>query len=113
MQGILDTAFTGFGAARRESGSLAGAGPRTIIHTGFWGCGAFGGDRRLMTILQALAADLAEVDLVFHAAEAAGVTLAGEALEDYARILDVPHEVSRILDEFMSRGFRWGVSDGN
>jgi hypothetical protein len=113
MQDVLDTAFAGFGAARRESESTAGAGVRTIIHTGFWGCGAFGGNRRLMTMLQALAADLAEVDVVFHAGKADGATLAGEALEDYARILDVTHEGSRILDEWVRREFRWGVSDGN
>lgn len=112
MRGILDTALSGFVAARREGGSLAGAGARTLVHTGFWGCGAFGGDRHLMTTLQALAADLAEVDLVFHASDTAGVTVANGALEGYARILGVTREVPGILDELVSRGFRWGTSNG-
>ncbi len=110
---VLETAFTGFVAARRESGSLAGAGEQTIVHTGFWGCGAFGGDRRLMTMLQALAAELAGVDVVFHAGTPEGVTLATEAFEACARMRDAAPDTEVILDEFVDLGFRWGVSDGN
>lgn len=112
LQGILDTAYTGFRAVRRENEDLAGSGPRAILHTGFWGCGAFGGNRHLMTMLQLLAADLAQVDLVFHAADAAGLALVPEAVGDYARTQAASPEVSRILDEFVSREFPWGESNG-
>ncbi len=55
------------------------AGAQPLIHTGFWGCGAFGGNRTLMVILQALAADLAGVETVFWAVDKRGVELAEEA----------------------------------
>jgi hypothetical protein len=112
LQGVLDTAYSGFAAARRESEALAGAGRRTNVHTGFWGCGAFGGNRTVMTVLQAMAADLAEVDLVFHAGKGDGVAVATEALEEYSRILDATHEVARILDELGRRRHPWGTSNG-
>ena len=39
----------------------------TVIHTGWWGCGAFGGNQELMALLQLLAAEWAGVDeVVFH-----------------------------------------------
>jgi hypothetical protein len=44
---VLATAFTGFSAARLESARLNPS-PVVAIHTGFWGCGAFGGNRVLM-----------------------------------------------------------------
>jgi hypothetical protein len=113
LQDILDTAYSGFTATRYESEAPVGAGLRTIVHTGFWGCGAYGGDRTVMTILQALAADLAGVDLDFHAGKGGGAVVATRALEDYAGILGVTREVPRILDELERRGFRWGESDGN
>src|SRR6185437_15975686 len=44
---IVATAYTGFAAAVAES-----RGAPVEIRTGFWGCGAFGGNRRAMTALQ-------------------------------------------------------------
>ena len=113
LRSVLETAYTGFLAVRHESVLLAGAAVGAVVHTGFWGCGAFGGDRRLMTMLQALAADLAEVSVVFHAGPADGAALARQALADYASVRDVAPGVPTILAELLSRGFRWGVSDGN
>ncbi len=44
-----------------------------MIHTGFWGCGAFGGNRVLMTTLQILAAEMAGLErVVFHTGDASG-----------------------------------------
>jgi len=59
-----------------------------VIHTGFWGCGAFGGNRRLMTILQSLAGDLAGVETVFRAFDKPGVELARDARQFYERLRD-------------------------
>jgi hypothetical protein len=53
---VIVTAFTGFAAAVHES-----AGAEIEICTGFWGCGAFGGNRELMAALQLFAARLAGV----------------------------------------------------
>ncbi len=57
------TAYTGFRAAVCESEDRP-----AIVHTGFWGCGAFGGNRRLMPMLQAMVATVAGMQrLVCHA----------------------------------------------
>ncbi|MGC4118781.1 MAG: hypothetical protein QM765_30315 [Myxococcales bacterium] len=61
IERITLTATTGLLAAKGETERLA-PGARTVVHTGFWGCGAFGGDRVLMTALQVVAARLAGVE---------------------------------------------------
>jgi hypothetical protein len=110
---ILNAAYTGFSAARRESERLVPAGSHTIIHTGFWGCGAFGGNRTLMTVLQALAAGLAAVDIVFWAFDKHGADLAENARRQYNRLCDMTSSVSHLLDHLVQEKFPWGVSDGN
>ncbi len=107
------SAYTGFSAARAESARLDPANQRTRIHTGFWGCGAFGGNRRLMTLLQALAADLAGVDIFFHAVDEAGAALARQALEEYQRLLTAAPSLEQFLGRIDQQAFQWGVSDGN
>jgi len=40
---------------------------RTIIHTGWWGCGAYGNNRQMMILTQLLAAYWTQIDeLIFH-----------------------------------------------
>jgi len=56
---VLSTAFTAFTAARVESRRDRTKLPEVVVHTGFWGCGAYGGNRVLMALLQLLAAQLA------------------------------------------------------
>ncbi|MBD1912960.1 hypothetical protein [Leptolyngbya sp. FACHB-16] len=114
---ILTTAFTGFLAARIESQLELGQQASVLIHTGFWGCGAYGGNRILMALLQLLAARLSQVNcLIFHTGGFAG----NEALAEAQRILDqflvsndlevrVPH----LIEEIYRMEFQWGVSDGN
>jgi hypothetical protein len=61
------TAYSAFRAAVLESSRFTSSSNPVIVHTGFWGCGAFGGDRILMTILQMVAAQMVRVDrIVFH-----------------------------------------------
>lgn len=113
---VLDTAFSGFRAAVIESrGTLARSGP-IVVHTGFWGCGAFGGDRILMTLLQILAAALAEVDrIVFHTGDPSGDAPFSEAKRAYDRLRS--DGAANAADDWIRRiealGFRWGRSDGN
>jgi hypothetical protein len=47
IEHVLVTAFTAFRAAALESARSRGAGSPVVVHTGFWGCGAFGGHRVL------------------------------------------------------------------
>ena len=113
MLKVLNTAYTGFSCARKESEKLVPENPKTLIHTGFWGCGAFGGNRILMTILQCIAADLAKVDLEFWAVNDSGVKVAEEAYNLYKSIGHAEENVYSILEKLEAKKFQWGESDGN
>jgi len=114
---ILTTAFTGFSAARLESQLEMNQPSRFLIHTGFWGCGAYGGNRILMALLQLLAARLSQVNrLIFHTGGFEG----NQALTDAQRILDqclcsddLEVRVFDLIEEIYRMKFQWGVSDGN
>ncbi|MBI4493235.1 MAG: hypothetical protein HY690_10640 [Chloroflexi bacterium] len=115
IEHVLVTAFTAFRAAVLESTRCRGAGCPVVIHTGFWGCGAFGGNRVLMATLQVLAAEMAGVDgLVFHTGDGAGA----EALEKARSVIEVDlasgpaARLAELIARIASSGFEWGVSDG-
>ncbi len=109
---VLVTAYTGYAAVKAESEALA-PGARVALHTGFWGCGAFGGDRVLMVTLQVLAAGLAGLDeVVLHLGDATG----GRAVAEARRVLAGLEEgaaVGAVIEALGARGFVWGQSDGN
>ncbi len=115
IEQILTTAVTGFAAAAAESQRLRGPAVRVAVHTGYWGCGAFGGNRVLMALLQVLAAAIAGLDLLaFHTGGPGGGAPLDEAFrilrDDLATRLPMPtHELVGRLEAF---GFEWGVSDG-
>lgn len=107
LERVMSTAYTGFAAAVHESGSPV------EICTGFWGCGAFGGNRELMTALQLFAARLAGVARVkFYAFDDAGRAdfLRGQAA--LARALAGTTRVSDVIDRLDAAGYVWGVSNG-
>jgi hypothetical protein len=116
LERILVTAYTGFRAAVGESRRVS-PGVTTEVHTGFWGCGAFGGNRHAMTLLQLLAARLAGVDrIVFHAFDARGVDDAQTGVADLSRFVaaGAPGErLDAVMARIVQRGYLWGVSDGN
>jgi len=113
---ILSTAYTGFRSAVLESKRNRGDDSPVMVHSGFWGCGAFGGNRVLMALLQALAAELAGLErLVMHTFDATG-TLAlerarvvlGDVLGSGSKIA-----VDDLIERIVAREFEWGTSDGN
>ena len=113
---VLSTAFTGFRAAVLESQRDRGARVRVAVHTGYWGCGAFGGNRSLMALLQVLAARMAGLDrLVFHTGAPGGGGPLDEGLSLMRRDLGTgPHRSTRgALAGIHAMAFEWGVSDGN
>jgi hypothetical protein len=114
---VFAAAYTGFAAASRESGRTRGPVAQTIVHSGFWGCGAFGGNRRLMIALQALAARAAKVSrLVLHAGDSAGVEEARAGLEvadGLASRCGSTCSLDAIVDRVVELAYRWGVGDGN
>lgn len=104
---ILRTAYTGFRAAKDESG-----GARVQIHTGFWGCGVFGGNRRLLPLLQLAAARWAGVDrLIFHSVDAAGSRCFEEA-QAQLRALGAARP-AELVARLTALGYEWGQGDGN
>jgi hypothetical protein len=105
LEQILVTAYTGFAAAVAESARLWPGTP-VEVRTGFWGCGAFGGNRHVMTILQLAAARLAGVARVrFYAFDEPGMRIFDEA----RAVIVGDDPIAAVLE----RGYRWGVSDGN
>jgi len=113
---VLATAYSGFRAAVFESRRATGSSAGVIVHSGFWGCGAFGGNRVMMTLLQALAADMAGVDrLVLHIGDSSGhaiVDQAGAMLRDVVAEPE-PVGMDAIVGRIGSLGLEWGFSDGN
>jgi hypothetical protein len=112
---IWTTAHTAFTAASIESARSASASSPVVVHSGFWGCGAFGGNRVLMCVLQALAAQTAGIDrLVLHTGPPDGAPAVVEArtlLSDRATDGQLP--TADVIEELSAMGFAWGVSDGN
>jgi len=119
------TAFTAFFGARLESIRLLNKGdetlakvPQVIIHTGNWGTGAFGNNKRLIALLQLIAAYVARIDvLVYHTVDKSGAAAyrhAEKILQD-SIINEASKDttISSVLDQLYSWKFQWGVSDGN
>ena len=113
---ILGTAYSAFRAAGLEADRQRGSGCATIVHTGFWGCGAFGGNRELMAMLQVIAARMAGVRrLVFHTFDAAGTGSLAAALARMERELGSASAVGTesLMNAVAGLGLEWGESDGN
>jgi Poly (ADP-ribose) glycohydrolase (PARG) len=116
IEHVLVTAFTAFHAAVLESVRARGAGTPVVVHTGFWGCGAFGGHRVLITTIQVLAAEMAGVSqIVFHTGDPTGAAAIGDARRFIAEKLfdGSPLAVGELLERIEAAGYEWGVSDGN
>jgi hypothetical protein len=114
IEHIAVTAYTGFAAAASETERLW-PGRQTEIRTGFWGCGAFGGNRHLMTLLQLLAARLAGVTrLRFYVFDDVGREDFATGAAALERVLGAPGEpIGALLERIADLDYSWGVSDGN
>lgn len=110
---IAVTAYTGFAAAVAES-HRSWPGVPVEVRTGFWGCGAFGGNRHAMTLLQLLAARLAGVArLVFYVSDHAGLAAYRTGAAHLAQVLHAPGEPLRdVLERVADLDYAWGASDG-
>lgn len=110
---IWSTAYTGFAAAVQESRRVGGQEMRVAIHTGYWGCGAYGGNRVLMPLLQLIAASSLDLDLlVFHAGpDSTGYREAKQLLETLLPANE-PVATAALLAKILQREFYWGIGDG-
>lgn len=104
IERIFRTAFSGFRATVLASAEVT-------VHTGFWGCGAFGNNRRLMTAIQLLAAGAAGVEkLVFWIPNPAFLAHFQVGLE-IARELD-RFETKKAVRNLASRGYTFAEGNG-
>lgn len=114
IEDVLLTAYTGFRAAAAESHDAAGPDAQTVVHTGYWGCGAFGGNRTLMAMLQVLAARMAGLHaLVFHTVDEAGLRTFAAAMARLDPLLIGDMETTELMERIAALKLEWGVSDGN
>ena len=109
-------------AADDDDSSAAGGGSggavvdEVELHIGYWGCGAYGGNRVLMVLLQLIAARLAGVPHVcMHTApgskDGRDAHAAIELLEHAPMCVDAG--LSGLVGWVCDKGLKWGVSDGN
>ena len=116
LERILLTAYTAFAAAAQVSAELW-PGAAVEVRTGFWGCGAFGGNRTVMVLLQLLAAQLARLDrLTTYVVSQSGVVDYEAGVSALQSLLAAnPQEppVEGLLQQLEQRGYTWGISDGN
>ena len=113
---IWTTALTSFYGAVSEAKTCNGDASECTIHTGWWGTGAYGGNRTLMAIMQVIAARAAGVTrLVFHTVDSAGAAdfAAAYALPGLETFLHAETlDPKAFLHYCAAQNFRWGVSNG-
>jgi hypothetical protein len=111
---VLTSCYAGYLAIRADTfSSLNGQPhPKVSIHTGHWGCGAYGGNKDLMAILQIAAAHLAGVnEVVYHTFGLKESVERGKIVLD--EFLNKTLTIHEFIDELEAKGYKWGVSDGN
>lgn len=122
----LQTAVTAFTGSRAESAAEAAAAgrahPTVVVHTGNWGCGAFGGNVELMCILQIVAAHLAGVErLAYHVLSAANQSECAAAARRVQQLLaqlkaeadqGKAPTIERVAQIVAAWGYQWGFSNG-
>jgi len=109
IQQVLVTAYSGFRSAVSQCPDGS-----TAIHTGFWGCGAFGGNRTLMAMCQIIASEMAGVTrLVFYTVNGQGTTELENAVVRINSLSESILDTNALLMSIRDMGFKWGSGDGN
>ncbi|CAG8652449.1 11854_t:CDS:2 [Funneliformis mosseae] len=87
--------------------------PRVIIHTGNWGCGAYGGNVSIMSCLQIAAAHLAGIDkIIYHTVgKEEGFDI---GLQIYKELIDDVKDVNVVdfIENVEMEKLQWGFSNG-
>jgi hypothetical protein len=99
---VLVTACGAFGAVRKEGARM--------VHSGNWGCGAFGGNVVLMALLQMVAARAAGVNLTCHVMQNENEWRQAQQLMEQwvGETLNVHAFVQKILEH----RFKWNYGNG-
>ena len=84
---------------------------RTLIHTGWWGCGAYGNNRQMTLLAQILAAYWAQIDeLVFHTQTNEYQKDIDAALE-FSRSVLSEKQVEVVIDGIVKLDLQWEKSN--
>ena len=116
---IFSTAYSGYKAIKFETNKKLGENSACALHTGNWGCGAYGGNHLLMAILQILAARCAQLDeVVYHTYNQTLKAHAEEGLNIIQKIIKEDSDINWInidncLQKIYDYKFQWNFSDGN
>lgn len=111
IESLFLTAVTAFAGACSRSDRM------NIVHTGNWGCGAFGGNKRLVAAIQVASARINGIELHYHCFD-------GPSLREFHRGLSLLDEWRRqiawkeqtlqsLVTFLVAKELQWGVSDGN
>ena len=119
---ILVTCYAGFKAAQilanktrvlntRNARQERNARFRTVIHTGWWGCGAYGNNRQMMVMTQLLAAYWAQIDeLVFHTQTMEHQQHIDNAQKMVEKLLE-EKDVGKVVDRIVQLNLQWDRSN--
>lgn len=111
----LLTAYSGFRAIVLTSVSGDSTPQPVVLHTGNWGCGAYGGNRQLMLTIQMMAARLAGLSSVVFYCGADSVD--DVATFDYALSKQFKFrpgvKIEQVVMRLVNQRFHWGTPDGN
>ena len=104
---IFQTAYTGFKACRKSSKN------QICIHTGNWGCGAYGGNVSVMAILQLAAAAAADVNkIVYHSFDNSSSAKYKKALSILTPYISQGITMSELFNLILEQNWEWGVGNG-
>ncbi|CAF0865650.1 unnamed protein product [Rotaria sp. Silwood1] len=119
---IVTTCYVGFKAAQilayktralnaKNQRSSRSGNLRTKIHTGWWGCGAYGNNRKMMILTQILAAYWSQIDeLIFHTETNEYDKDISEARAIVEKLLP-DKNVDRVIDEIVKLDLKWERSN--
>ena len=113
IENALRTAFSGFRAfIIGHTGSLT---KPIVLHTGNWGCGAYGGNRQLMISIQIMAASLSGISqIVFYCGADPTDSIAEFESQLNSRFNFRPGvKLRKVVDRLVNSAFPWGTPDGN
>jgi Na+-transporting methylmalonyl-CoA/oxaloacetate decarboxylase gamma subunit len=89
---------------------------KTYIHSGWFGCGAYGGNRIIMIILQILAVKMAGIDkLILHTVTSnfrQEIDAAETCLKNIFNNNQSSLSMDDVIDRIVTENFQWGSSNG-
>jgi len=108
------TALAAFSGARQETDDHT----ECIIHTGLWGCGAFGMSKSVSVLVQWMAASLAGVDkLKLHCVTKENNVQVRQILQEFSKKAHPIQQSYMSVSDFFAeldkkKAYKWGMSNG-